>query len=115
MEVDLGPGYIVLDGIPAPPSFRPMSIVAMVAHLSYCWALVGPCVLWTNSRLDQDAILYEGRPQPRRDCVRWGLNSPPKRRHSPPNFRPMCIVAKMAGLIKMPLGMERGHGPGEIG
>ena len=36
MEVDLGPGYIVLDGIPAPPSFRPMSIVAMVAHLSYC-------------------------------------------------------------------------------
>jgi len=42
-EVDLGPGYIVLDGVPAPakgaqqpPSFRPMSIVAMVAHLSYC-------------------------------------------------------------------------------
>jgi len=23
-----------------PPSFRPMSVVAMVAHLSYCWALV---------------------------------------------------------------------------
>ena len=48
-EVDLGPGHIVLDGDPAPlpakgaqqpPSFRPMSIVAMVAHLSYCWALV---------------------------------------------------------------------------
>jgi len=44
MEVDLGPGHIVLDGDPAPPrkghssplSFRPMSIVAMVAHLSYC-------------------------------------------------------------------------------
>jgi len=42
-EVDLGPGHIVLDGsqIPAkgaqqPPSFRPMSIVATVAHLSYC-------------------------------------------------------------------------------
>ena len=35
---------IVLDGFPAlrergtapPPSFRPMSVVAMVAHLSYC-------------------------------------------------------------------------------
>ena len=43
-EVDLSPGHIVLDGVPAPakgalqppPSFRPMSIVATVAHLSYC-------------------------------------------------------------------------------
>jgi len=43
-EVDLGRGHIVLDGVPAPPrkahsslpSFRPMSIVATVAHLSYC-------------------------------------------------------------------------------
>jgi len=42
-EVDLGPGHIVLDGVPAlrerstapPPSFRPMSIVATVAHLNY--------------------------------------------------------------------------------
>jgi len=47
-ELDLGSGHIVLDGFPAlrergtaqPPSFRPMSIVATVAHLSYCWALV---------------------------------------------------------------------------
>jgi len=42
-EVDLGLGHIVLDVVPAPakgaqqlPSFRPMSIVATVAHLSYC-------------------------------------------------------------------------------
>ena len=45
-EVDLGPGHIVLDGDPAPlpprkghssrRSFRPMSIVATVAYLSYC-------------------------------------------------------------------------------
>jgi len=42
-EVDLGPGHIVLDRDPAPrergtaaPSFRPMSIEATVAHLSYC-------------------------------------------------------------------------------
>ena len=46
-EVDLSPGHIVLDGVPAlrktgtvAPSFRPVSIVATVAHLSYCWALV---------------------------------------------------------------------------
>jgi len=31
----------------APPSFRPMSTVATVAHLSYCWALV---VLDTDSQ-----------------------------------------------------------------
>jgi len=43
-EVDLGPGHFVLDGCPSsarnwhssPPSFRPVSIVATVAHLSYC-------------------------------------------------------------------------------
>ena len=42
-EVDLGPGHIVLDEVRAtakgaqqPPSFRPMSIVATVVHLSYC-------------------------------------------------------------------------------
>ena len=43
-EVGLGPGHIVLDGVSPlretgtepPPSFRPMSIVATVAHLSYC-------------------------------------------------------------------------------
>jgi len=43
-EVDIGAGHIVLDGFPALrergtapcPSFRPMSIVATVAHLSYC-------------------------------------------------------------------------------
>ena len=43
-EVDLSLGHIVLDGSQPPPpqkghsspSFRPMSIVAKVAHLSYC-------------------------------------------------------------------------------
>jgi len=44
-EVVLGLSDIVLDGDPAPPrcesgttapSFRPMSIVTTVAHLSYC-------------------------------------------------------------------------------
>ena len=41
-EVDLGPGHIVLDGsqlcakrAQQPPSFRPVSIVVTVAHLSY--------------------------------------------------------------------------------
>jgi len=48
-EVGIGAGHSVLEGFPAfrergtaPPSFRPMSIVATVAHLSHCWALVTP-------------------------------------------------------------------------
>jgi len=49
MEVGLGPGNTVLDGDPAPPSpkghvrsplFDRVYCGQMVAHLSYCWALV---------------------------------------------------------------------------
>jgi len=45
MQGRLGPGHIVFDADPspprergtaAPPSFRPLSIVATVAYLSYC-------------------------------------------------------------------------------
>jgi len=43
-KVGLGPGDVVLDGDPAPAqkgeqqpaSFRPMSVMATVTHLSYC-------------------------------------------------------------------------------
>jgi len=35
-EADLGPGHIVLDRDTADPPFQPMTIVATVAHLSYC-------------------------------------------------------------------------------
>ena len=43
-SIDLRAHHIVLDGFPAlrewgiapPPPFRPMSIVATVAHVSYC-------------------------------------------------------------------------------
>jgi len=53
-EVVLGPGHIVLDGVPAirergtsASSFRRMSIMATVAHLIYCLALMeqtqAPC------------------------------------------------------------------------
>ena len=46
-EVNLGPGDVVLDGVSAAPpkrgrapSFWPLSVVATVAHLSCCCALV---------------------------------------------------------------------------
>ena len=32
----------------------------------------GPCLLWPNSWMDQDATWYEGRPRSRPHCVRWG-------------------------------------------
>ena len=44
MEVGLGPGHIVLDGDPAPPPSK--------GHSPQCF---GPCLLWPNGWMDQDA------------------------------------------------------------
>jgi len=44
-----------------------------------------------------------------------GTQPSPKRRWNPlPNFRPISIVAKRHGCIKMPLGMEVGLSPGDF-
>jgi len=48
MEVGLRPGYIVLDGDPAPPEGAQPSIF-------------GPRLLWPNGRMDQGATWYGGR------------------------------------------------------
>jgi len=65
MEVGLGPGHIVLDGDPAPPKGSQSPIF-------------GPCLLWPNGWIDQDATWYGCRSQPRPHCVRWGPSfSPP--------------------------------------
>jgi len=45
------------EGGTAPPSFRPMSIVATVAHLSYCWALVNLIMVDANFRICE--IIYK--------------------------------------------------------
>ena len=39
--------------------------------------IFGPCLLWPNGWMDQDATWYGGKPRPRRRCVRWGRSSPP--------------------------------------
>jgi len=57
----------------------------------------GPCLLWPYGWLDQVATCYEGRPRPRRHCVRWGPSSP-RQRGTAPNFRPMSIVAKRSPI-----------------
>jgi len=72
MEVGLASGHIVLDEDP----------------------IFGPCLLWPNGWMDQDATSYEGRSRPRPHFVTWGPSSPLPKRGTAPNFRPMSIVAK---------------------
>ena len=84
VEVGLSPGDFMLDGDPA-PNFR-----------------FGPCLLWPNGWMDQDATWYRGRPQPRPHCItcRWDpAASPPKgAQQPPPSFWPMSIVAKGSSI-----------------
>ena len=85
MEIGLGPGHIALDGDPAPQKGAQQP------------PIFGPCLLWPNGWMDQDATLYAGRLQLRRHCVRWGPSSPcpPKKgAQHPLTFRPISIVAK---------------------
>jgi len=84
-ELGLGPGDIMLDGDPAPlkKGHRP--------------PISGPCLLWPNGWVDQDAtigmvlslgpghIVLDGDPSPERGTA--------------PNFRPMsCGQTKIGGL-----------------
>jgi len=58
VDVGLGPGYIVLDADPAPPLLKGHSLPPVS----------GPCLLWPNGWMDQDATWYGGKPQPGRRC-----------------------------------------------
>jgi len=97
MEVGLGPGYIVLDGDPAPLPKKGAEPLPLI---------FGPCLLWPNGCMDQDATWYVGRPQPKPHFARWG--------HSSPFLAHVCC-AQTAGWIKMPLCMEVGLDPSDIG
>jgi len=101
-EVGLGKDDIVLHEDPAPISKKGVEP-----------PIFGPFLLWPNGWMHQEATRYGGRPQPRRLCVRWGP-SPSPQRGAAPNFRPMSVVAKTAGWIKMPLGTDVGLGPDDI-
>ena len=126
------------------PNFRPMSIVPKRLDGSRCtWyggrprprphcarlepaplprkggtapTIFGPCLLWPNGRMDQDATWYKDRPQPRPHCVTWGPSSPPIRGTAPkifgrcllwPNDRPPQLL-----LSTCPLGYENVHTSG---
>jgi len=48
--------------------------------------IFGPCLLWPNGCMDQDATWYGSRPRPRPHCNRRGQSSPRKGHSSPPLF-----------------------------
>jgi len=87
MEVGLSPGDFVFDGDPAPSPKKGTEPPNF-----------GPCLLRPTGCMHQDATWYEGRPRPRRHCVRWGpISLPsPTRGRSPNQFLGPClsIVAK---------------------
>ena len=86
-EVNLGPGDVMLDGVPAPPIEGAQPPV------------FGPCLLWPNGWMDEDATWYGScRHGPRPHCVRRGPSSFAKGAQQPPSFRPMSIVATVADL-----------------
>jgi len=78
MELDLGPGDIVLDGDPTPP---PPPKKRGAQHPQF-WFMYSPqTAAWINMPLGT------GRPRPRPHCVTWGPSSPsPKRGTAAPQF-----------------------------
>ena len=65
--------------------------------------IFGPCLLWPNGWMDQDATCFGGRPRPspRPHCARWGPSSAsPKRGHSP-QFSAHVCCGQTASWIKI--------------
>jgi len=121
-EVGLGPDNIVLHGDPAPPSkngaqqpptsglttgWIKMPLDMEVSHGPGDIVLDGNPAP-PNSWMDEDATWFGSRPRPRQHCVTWGPSSP---------LQKQGTAAPTSGLtggwIKMPLGMEVGHSPGD--
>jgi len=76
--------------------------------------IFGPCPLWPNGWMDQDATWYGGRHRPRRHCVRWGPSSPPQKGAEPRQFLAHVYCGQTAGWVTIPLCMEVTLSPGHI-
>jgi len=106
-EVGLGPGDIVLDGDPAPPSschLRKKGTAAQFLAHVYC-GQTAVCIRIppdTEVGLSLGDIVLDGDPAP-----------PPLKGHSH-QFLANVPCGQMAGWTKMPLGMEIGLGPGNF-
>ena len=83
MEVNLGPGVVVLDrdlaGPPQEGGGAPQ--------------IFSPCLLWPNGWMDQDGTWHGSRLSPG-DFVLDARPSPLPQKGRAPNFRPMSIAAK---------------------
>ena len=74
--------------------------------------IFGPCLLWPNGWMAQDATWYGGNPRPRRRCLD-GVAAPPKR-GTALQFSVHVYCGQTAGWMKTPLGIEIYLGPGHI-
>ena len=97
---------------PRPPLATPLALCYRTV-VSPVLSVCEPGVLWPNGWMDQDETWHAGRPPlPWPQCVRWRPTSPPQR-GTAAQFSAHICCGKMAGWIKMPLGMEVGFGPGD--
>jgi len=84
MDVGIGPGHIVLDGDPAPPPSKRGPNLPPI---------FGPCLMWPNGWMDQNATWYDGRPRPGQHYVTCGPSStPPLNGHSPHSIFGPCLL-----------------------
>jgi len=60
--------------------------------------LFGPCLLWPNGWMDQDATWYKGRPQAGQHCVRCGPSSTPQEAQHAPLFGP-CLLWPQSPIL----------------
>ena len=88
MEVGLGLRDIVFDVDPATPRKKAHPLPPNF----------GPCLLWPNGWMDEDAAWYGSRPRLRPHCTRQDPSSRKRGTAPPPSFRPMSIVATVAHL-----------------
>ena len=99
-----------------PPNIRPISVAAKWLRGSRChlvWSIgLGLATLcWMN----EAGTWHEGRPEPRRLCVRWGPRTPPsKGGGAPPRFSAHFYCGQTVGCIKMPVGMDVGLSLGDF-
>jgi len=77
-EVAVVPGDVVLDGDPVKGE-SPLPVF-------------GPCLLWPNGWMDEDATWFGSRPRPRPHCVRRALSSPSEKGTAVPRLFGPCLL-----------------------
>jgi len=55
-------------------------------------SIFGPCLLWPNGWMDQDATWYGDRPRSRRHCVSWATQFSPRKGHTPTPLFGACLL-----------------------